>query len=490
MSAATQQATVDEAPVRFTPTRSWILPVARREFLDACRDGRFRWAAVIMAVLMGAALLMAVRQVQRTRAEHAAAAALERENWLNQGEKNSHSAGHYGVYVFKPLPPLSVFDRGLEPFVGNTVFLEAHRQNQAAFLPAQDATAMRRFGELTAATGLQLLAPLLVVLLTFGALAGERERGTLRQVLSLGIAPRDLVLGKALGLSGALALLCVPVAVAGAVALGALPGAGGDGGWARLGWLVLAYALYLAAWLAVSLIVSAKAPTARAALVLLLAGWAANGILAPRLATDFAQRVLPTPSLAEFETAMNKAVQEGLDGHDPRNKRLEAFAQETLRKHGKTRVEELPFNFHGLVMIESERMAGEVFDHHFGRLWDRIQAQDRAVTFAGVAAPLLALRPASMALAGTDFTHHRHFATAAEQHRREFVRVLNEDMMKSTGHGAVAGRALWEKLPAFRYEPPPAGRAVRAAAPGLIVLALWAAAAWAILWRMAPRLKI
>ena len=190
-----------------------IAAIARKEFLDAWRDGRFRIAAFVTLALLGVALLLAWQQVERTRAEHAAAAALERENWLNQGEKNSHSAGHYGVYVFKPLAPLAVFDRGLEPFVGTTVFLEAHRQNQATFLPAQDATAMRRFGELTAATGLQVLVPLLIVLLTFGALAGERERGTLRQVLSLGVRPRDLVLGKALGLGVALAVLLLPVAI-------------------------------------------------------------------------------------------------------------------------------------------------------------------------------------------------------------------------------------------------------------------------------------
>ena len=143
-----------------------ILPVACKEFLDAWRDGRFRWAAAVMVALLGVALLLAWQQGQRTRAERTAAATLERENWLNQGEKNSHSAGHYGVYVFKPSAPLAVFDRGIEPFVGTTVFLEAHRQNQTAFLPAQDATAMRRFGELTAANGLQLLVPLLIVLLT------------------------------------------------------------------------------------------------------------------------------------------------------------------------------------------------------------------------------------------------------------------------------------------------------------------------------------
>ena len=469
-----------------------IASIARKEFLDAWRDGRFRIAAVVILALLGVALLLAWQQVDRTRTERTAAANLERENWLNQGEKNSHSAGHYGVYVFKPLPALAVFDRGLEPFVGTTVFLEAHRQNQAAFLPAQDATAMRRFGELTAAAGLQLLVPLLIVLLTFSALAGERERGTLRQVLSLGVRPRDLVLGKALGLGAALAMLLLPVAVFGAVALAKLPGGDAGGGWERLAWLGGAYALYFAAILAVCLAVSAVASTARTALATLLVCWAANAVLAPRLASDFAQRILPTPKLVDFETAMNKAVQEGIDGHNPRNDRLQAFARETLKKHGKTRIEELPFNFNGLVMLESERMANEVYDHHFGKLWDRLEAQDRTVTWTGLVAPLLGLRSASMALAGTDFTHHRHFSVAAEQHRRNFVRVLNEDMMNNTAgghHGGTAGRALWEKLPAFRYDPPPPAHALRAAAPGLIVLGLWAALAWIALLRVAPRLK-
>ena len=336
------------------------------------------------------------------------------------------------------------------------------------------------------------LLPLLVVLLTFGALAGERERGTLRQVLSLGVRPRDLVLGKAIGLGAALGALLVPVALFSAVVLAKLPGADADGSWLRFTWMGGAYALYLSAILAVCLAVSAVATTARTALATLLVCWAANAVLAPRLGADLAQRLLPTPKLAEFETAMQKAVQEGLDGHSPRQQQLQEFARRTLEKHGKTRLEELPFNFNGLVMLESERLAGEVFDQHFGQLWDRLESQDRLVTWAGLVAPLLALRSASMALAGTDFTHHRHFSAAAEKHRRDFVRVLNEDMMDNTAgghHGGVAGRELWEKLPPFRYEPPPPGHALRAATPGLVVLFLWMAGAWAALLLIAPRLK-
>ena len=83
---------------------------------------------------------------------------------------------------------------------------------------------------------------------------------------------------------------------------------------------------------------------------------------------------------------------------------------------------------------------------------------------------------------------HRYVPLVAG--RRAFVRVLNEDMLNSRGgHHATAGRELWEKLPAFAYDPPPAGAARQAAQPGLLVLALWAAGAWAALLLAAPRLK-
>src|SRR5688572_15412928 len=105
-----------------------IVTIAVQEFRDVLRDGRFRIAAGVVVALLGAALLLGGRQAGRIHAERAAAAAQERRNWVEQGDKNSHSAAHFGVYAFKPLPPLAAVDRGIEPFVGTTVLLEAHRQ--------------------------------------------------------------------------------------------------------------------------------------------------------------------------------------------------------------------------------------------------------------------------------------------------------------------------------------------------------------------------
>ncbi|MFN0008200.1 MAG: ABC transporter permease [Planctomycetota bacterium] len=470
-----------------------ILVIARKEFVDAWRDGRFRVGAVLMLLLLVTASLLAWHQTERMASERAAATAQERENWLEQGEKNSHSAGHYGVNVFKQVSPLSLFDRGIEPFVGTTLFLEAHRQNQASFVPAQDATSMRRFGELTASTGLQLLAPLLVILLAFGCIAGERERGTLRQVLSLGVSPRALVMGKTLGLAGALASLLVPIGITGALLVSQLETDDVEGLWSRAGGLAAAYGLYLGLLLVFSVAVSALAPNGRSALAILLAVWAGTCIVAPRLVTDTVHDLYPTPLLAEFEKEMNEDLQGGLDGHDPRSKRLEEFQRDTLNEHKVGSVQELPFNFQGHVMLESERMAAEVFDHHFGKLWDRIEEQDRATTLAGVVSPLLALRSASMAFAGTDFGHHRHFAVAAEQHRREFVRVLNEALKfnaRPGDHTYTAGRKLWESLPGFRLVAFPAERAFERAGLGLALLSGWFLAGLAVLSFAAGRLRV
>ena len=453
--------------------------IARKEFQDTWRDGRFRWAAVIVLALLCVSFLLARQQVDHQRKEREEATKMERDNWLNQGQKNAHAAAHYGVYVFKPVAPLSVFDRGLQPFVGSTVYLEAHRQNQAAFLPAQDSTSMRRFGDLTAAACLQLLLPLLIILFAFGALAGERESGTLRQVLSLGVRPASLVFGKAMGLGGALAVLLVPIAVGGIYVFSGISGMGTatDESWLRLALMACAYLLYLGAILVISLTVSALAPTSRSALSILLVFWAVNAVLAPRLASDLAQRSHPMPKLAELDAKLLEARKQALNSHNPNSPAMKEFIEKHLDASGK-----LPPNFEVLLMEESERQTNQVYEKHFGEIWDLLEAQDEVVTWTGLAAPLLGLRSASVALAGTDFTHHRHFSIAAEDHRREFIRMLNNS------HGA-SGRELWEKLPPFRYKPPSLSQAVSVAMPGLTILCLWLAGGCAALYFASRRLK-
>jgi ABC-2 type transport system permease protein len=450
-----------------------IRTIVRKEFRDTLRDGRFRVAGLVLLVLLITALGAGWMHHRDLHAQHEAASAAAREDWLSQGRKNPHSAAHYGVYVFKPQLPLSFVDRGLDPYTGVTVWLEAHRQNEFLYRPAQDGSAAQRLGNLTAATVLQVLVPLLIILLAFGAFAGEREAGTLRQVLALGVPPRKLAWGKAAGVAAALALTLVPAAAIGAMAItlasGAAPGA------ARVTLLGLAYLAYFAVFAAVTLIVSARARSSRHALLVLLAFWSVNTLIAPRVATDLSRTLYPTPSAFEFNRQMRFELEEGIDGHEPADQRRAQLQARLLAEHGVERVEDLPFNFAGYALQRGEEYGDRVFDRNYGALWQTFARQARVHEAAAIVAPLLAVRSISMGLAGTDFEQHRHFATAAEQYRRRLVKLMNDDLTYNArpGETYMADTELWAQVEPFEYEAPRAAWVLGNARLSIIILLLW-----------------
>ena len=454
-----------------------ILRIAQKEMTEIWRDGRFRLAAAVVMTLLSGALLLGWRQYQDLRAQHELAQQATRQQWLQQGKKNPHSAAHYGVYAFKPKVPLSLVDRGTDPYTGSAVWLEAHKMNEFKYRAAQDATAVQRFGELTGAMVLQLLIPLLIVLLSFNAFAGERELGTLRQLMSLGVAPSTLAAGKAVGLAGALGLILVPAAVigAGAILLGS-EAADATASLPRLAGMASSYLLYFAAFLGISLAVSAWAKTSRAALLALLAFWMFNGLIAPRAASDVAKALHPTPSAFDFAQGIQDAMNE------PDNSRDEQLVADLLKKYNVGKVEALPVNLSGIRLQDGEEHGNKIYDEAFGKLWATYARQDQAHRWFGLLAPALAVRAASMGFAGTDFSQHAHFAQAAEAYRRRIQRTMNEDIAANLVKDGpyLANASLWQKVPSFRYQAPDAGWVWGRQAGGFAILLGWCAAAAAL----------
>lgn len=468
-----------------------IVTIARKELLEMVRDGRLRLATAVVFALLLAALAVGWQHAREAAVEREAAERATRDQWLGQGQKNPHSAAHYGVYAFKPTSPVSFVDTGVDPYIGAAIWLEAHKQNLAVFRPAQDATALQRFGELTGATVLQLLVPLLIVLLAFGAFAGEREAGTMRQLLSLGVRPLALATGKALGVAAALALLFVPAALLGAAVL-ALSSSGGTTAEAlpRFALMAAAYLLYFIAFSGIALAVSARAPSARSALLVLLAFWILNCLVAPRATSDLSRHVHPTPSLEEFQGAIQNEIANGIDGHNPRDKRTAELEATVLAQYKVEKVEDLPINFDGLSMQASEEWSDAVFDRHYTALWDTYERQHRFQQVASAAAPLLAIRSLSMGFAGTDFAHYRHFATAAEGYRRSLVKTMNDAMTYGWKPGdwtSKVDREVWETVPPFEYRPPGLAAVFAANWVALSLLALWAVGACVAAWIAAVR---
>jgi ABC-2 type transport system permease protein len=219
----------------------------------------------------------------------------------------------------------------------------------------------------------------------------------------------------------------------------------------RVGVMAICYLIYFITLIGLSLIVSAKAPSARLALVALLAFWFINSLVAPRVMADLAHHAVRTPGAAEF-----------LQQIDEEKKRIppdwkRKLIAGLLDKHQVTRKEDLPISLSGVLLIEQDKIDDAIYERSFSRLFDLYERQNAVYAAGGIFAPLLSMQTLSMGLAGTDFNQHRHFTEAVSQYRQQWLRVLNEDILFHQRPGQVVytrGRDLWEQAPPLVYRPP------------------------------------
>jgi ABC-2 type transport system permease protein len=476
--------------------------VARKEFTEITRDGRFLWTSLIIVVLLFISLGVGAQRYTEDRNLRVAAASEDRASWLAQGAKGPHTAGHYGVYAFKPATPLALFDPGYNDYTGTIQYLEAHKENQASYKPAADATALQRFGNLSGAMVLQLLVPLLIVLLCFAMVSGEREDGTLRQLMSIGVPRRTLIWGKAAGAAMALGAVLLPAILLGGLAAGFLTGQNDVHEMidfpAKLIVLGVAYLAFFVILVSLSLSVSIVAKSSGASLTILIGFWIVCGLLMPRLAADLSKAAYDTPSAFEVAAAIEKGRDAGPHAHEPNHPNNIAFKQKVLAQYRVSRIEDLPFSFIGLALQADEELGFKVFDQNYGGVRRTFEAQNRVHQVFSVLSPFVAIKTLSAGLSGTDVAFANDFSQAGEGYRRNMVRILNEDIMTgakgmtnySAEWGYRANQDLWKKVPAFDYDPPGIGVILQRNLLSLLVLAGWLVGSLLLLNRLARAAKI
>lgn len=452
-----------------------IAALARYEALQLRRELSLLVAVGALAVLLLAALVahLAAQAGQQRGAD--AIAAAERTRWLEQSPKDPHSAAHQSIYAFKPSAPLAALDAGVEPFVGQAVWLEAHVQNDLLYRPRGDATPLERAGLRHPAGLLIALAPPAAFLLAFALVAREREQGVLR--LSLGVA-RDPLL---LALSKALTLWCVLLGVLLPLVAVAALGVALDGRWsADLGGRLLAWSAGMSAYLAVLAVlgvgVCLRLRPTRLALVGLLALWLVFTLLLPRMAGSHVEASLPLRP--------TQSVKQQLQDEAPSfwsAETAQRYEREILARAGAASRADFALNYRGAELDHAERASHAVYDRVLGAFYASVMAQDTAYARWSWLSPSVAAQTLSATLAGTDFGHQLDFVAAAERYRRELVNRMNAAVMHNApdanGKAYTADRAFWAAQPAFTYTPPPLhAHAARLVEP-LLALAAWLLAA-------------
>lgn len=456
-----------------------IFRIATKETRDLLRDNRFQWTASLLLVLLAVSFIVGWQHYKEVTALRVEAEASQRAQWLNKKMDNAHIAAHAGTVVFRPYMPLSAIDKGLDSYVGISMFLEAHRRSDFQNELAMDsATAGQRFGEVTTALILQVLVPLLIILLTFSTFAGEREQGTLRQLLSLGVRHRDLAFGKVLGVASPLLLILLPVTVLGVIAF-VFWNESGAINLPRIALMFFSYLTYFVVFFGISLIVSATSATTQRALVVLLGFWFITCLMMPPVALEIGERLHRTPTKEELagEVVAEDSV---VERH---TKRLAAVEKELMAKYDVDTVKQLPVNPNAVLLAQYEEEGTKTQNESFNKLYGAYEQQNAVYQIAALVSPVLAVQSLSMSFSGNDTNHHRHFAEVAEAYRYRLTQTMNEDLInhpRTNGDRAAVEaafslreRQVYESVPSFQYTAPDWRWAVDKSKLSIALLLAW-----------------
>ncbi|WP_374488643.1 ABC transporter permease [Zoogloea sp.] len=449
--------------------------IAREEWRLLWRDQVAVTGLVLLLLLTVMSALTAWEQRQVADAERARYQTQVNHEFESQPDRHPHRMVHYGQFAFRTLNPLAAFDSGIDPYTGHTLYLEGHRQNSANFGEVRQSSLMLRFGQLTPAFVLQVLAPLILVFIGHAAVARERETGTLRLLVSQGLPLGRLVLGKLLVLAGVAALALTPAVLA---LLGMILMSSAD---IRLGFLLIgSYGVWLSLWACTVVGVSALVSRGRDALIVLLSVWVFAVVLIPRFGADLVAWLQPLPTRFETDLAVSRDLAALGDSHNPNDPYFNSFREKVLAQYGVSRIEDLPVNYKGLLGMEGERLTSELFSRYAADSFAAQEQQQRYADAFSLISPLLALRRVSMIASGTDLHAYRLFLEQAEHHRYALVQQLNrlqaEKLNFSTDRSSLdnrIGHEHWRNIAEFRYAAETSSEMLHRALPMTGVLLIW-----------------
>jgi ABC-type transport system involved in multi-copper enzyme maturation permease subunit len=280
--------------------------IIAKELRDIVGSKRFAFSFAVCSILILAAFYVGAVQHQgnTARYETAKSANLKQmegvTDWLIV---NNHR-------IFLPPQPLASLVAGISNDIGRTTPVGAHTEESQDDSRYSEEPIYAAFRFLDLEFIVQIILSLFAILFTYDAICGEKERGTLKLAFA-GPLPRHVFMtGKLIGsLLGLGCPLLIPLLM-GSLLFPLLGVSLTPDEWIRLGLIVFAGLLYLAAFLIVGIAVSSMTSRSSSAFLILLVVWIGAVLIVPRGAVLIAGRAVDVPSVDEIGAQLARQSQQ------------------------------------------------------------------------------------------------------------------------------------------------------------------------------------
>lgn len=197
---------------------------------------------------------------------------------------------------------LSIFDPGISGFIGRDAWIAASSPeplvNNNHY---SDDPVLALFGHLSLGTVTGAILSLFALLLSYNAISGEKESGTLRLMLANPVRRSSVILGKMIGGLVPLLLLYLGpllLALLGLITFTDLRFSGEE--WLRIAAIVAIGCLYLALFHGIGLAASALTRRSFVSFLICLIVWMLSIAILPRIALQAAAQISPSQPMTEY----------------------------------------------------------------------------------------------------------------------------------------------------------------------------------------------
>ncbi|MDE0012561.1 MAG: ABC transporter permease subunit [Candidatus Poribacteria bacterium] len=470
-----------------------------RELLDNLMTFRFAAVLLITLLLVVANTVVLVQDYEQRLESYNDAVKMHRQDLRNS---KTYSTAY--LFVDRAPNPLSIFNIGLDKRLGNLIGI------YHGFMPTlwdaqmhgTDNPFIAFFFSIDIVFVFEVILSLMGLIFAYDAIAGERERGTLRLVLAQPIGRGQILLAKYIS---AMACLLVPLILSLLFALllltHSIPLSIAD--FLRIAGIVFTSFTYLSLFYLIGLLISVATRRTGTALMLAMFVWGFLVLVYPNLI-----RVTVNPGgdiQARVKTAQNQ-IQQILDEYERERQKFlekEGIADE-MSEFSKalgfyhqadvnpvtltTYIENMSviseirpdfekyvplakryYNFVGPLVTQTVEKAWRVRKQALDEIYVRQATTDRILLKLS---PIGIYDAATQAWAGTDLSGLRDFFDTARRYRKVVIDYLYAKDAFSSREWFVAdkGAVDWSTLPQFTFERSAVGTNAKRALPDMFLL--------------------
>jgi ABC-type transport system involved in multi-copper enzyme maturation permease subunit len=277
--------------------------LVRKEITETILDLRFWIVTALFLILIPLGMYVSRKDYERRLANY------QQEHQMYRQHYGKDTGPDVEAQGFRPPSILSIFALGLDPFMPDKAITSRSGLVRAAKEPGIDNPESLLFGKADYLFNVSFIVSLAALIFTFNRISGEREKGTLRLMISSSIRRGEILLAK---IAGNYFVLLVPFAIAFLAALIILNTSSAISIWSSGFWLALLAIifitlLFMLVMVSLGICVSTLTHGSIASIMVLFLVWVIAVLGIPKISPMIAEAVYPIESRSVVDLAQRIA---------------------------------------------------------------------------------------------------------------------------------------------------------------------------------------